>query len=187
MGQDEEDPGGELALLSLIAALTLADVEEVQKRNKGKSRAGGPADDEMLAFELFAEEAAALDTLASDIRFAQSLDKALESDAHLLDDLARAEETCRRDREFAIALSKGQPYRYEPVPRSQPVSASSLRTTSSPAIVVTALPKVIAPASSKRASTTLSFATSSSSTAVSAATAKAQYVFVAYMKVCKRH
>ncbi|KAH9855440.1 hypothetical protein C2E23DRAFT_723895 [Lenzites betulinus] len=151
-GHAEGDPDEELARLSLIAALTLEDVEQVRNRNKGKSRADAPVDDEMIAFELFAAEAAALDTMASDIRFAQSLDKALESDGRLLDDLARAEETCRRDREFAIALSKGQTYRYEPVPvqRPQSASTSALHITNSPATAVAAVPKVIAPASSNR-------------------------------------
>ncbi|KAL7285673.1 hypothetical protein ACG7TL_000778 [Trametes sanguinea] len=94
------------ALLALIAALALEDVKELQNHRAGDGTAISA--DEELALRLYAEEASALDTFAQDVVMAQSLEKAMETDAGLLEELARLEEMARRDREFAIALSQGR-------------------------------------------------------------------------------
>lgn len=131
---NREHPDEDVALLSLIAALSLEDINEVRKQSD-RGPLGGPSDDKIFALQLFAEEATALDALASDIRFAQSLDSALESDARVLEELATSEEACRRDREFARALAEGGPPPYEAVPRPQAVQARSTTASSTASVV----------------------------------------------------
>lgn len=143
---NREHPDEDVALLSLIAALSLEDINEVRKQSD-RGSLGGPSDDEIFALQLFAEEAAALDALASDIRFAQSLDSALESDARLLEELATSEEACRRDREFARALAEGRPPPYEAVQRPRAVQ---VRSTTSSSTAVAAHAEAVASSSSKR-------------------------------------
>ncbi|EIW64861.1 uncharacterized protein TRAVEDRAFT_110250 [Trametes versicolor FP-101664 SS1] len=130
---NREHPDEDAVLLSLIAALSLEDINEVRKQSD-RGPLGGPSDDEIFALQLFAEEAAALDALASGIRFAQSLDSALESDARVLEELATSEEACRRDREFARALAEGRPPPYEAVPRPQAVQARSTTSSSTASV-----------------------------------------------------
>ncbi|KAI0670091.1 hypothetical protein C8Q78DRAFT_1093558 [Trametes maxima] len=102
-------------LLSLVAALTLEDVNEIRNQRTDEVQDGALRDED-LALRLFAEEAEALDTFARDMLFAQSLDRALESDTILLREFAQAEEGARRDREFAITLAGGRPPPREAVP-----------------------------------------------------------------------
>ncbi|OJT12598.1 Protein ariadne-2 [Trametes pubescens] len=166
---NREYPDDDVALLSLIAALSLEDINEVRKQSD-RGPLGGPSDDEILALQLFAEEATALDALASDIRFAQSLDKALESDARLLEELATSEEACRRDREFARALAEGRPPPYEAVPRPQAAQARSTTSSSTAAATHT---KAVAPSSSSK-SIALSGVAAASSSSASKSTAKAR-------------
>ncbi|KAI0651662.1 hypothetical protein C8Q79DRAFT_997011 [Trametes meyenii] len=106
------------ALLSLVATLTLEDVSEIRNQRTDEVQ-DGALKDEDLALQLFAEEAGALDIFARDMLFAQSLDRALESDTTLLREFAQAEESARRDREFAIALAGGRPPPREAVPVHQ--------------------------------------------------------------------
>ncbi|OSD06030.1 hypothetical protein PYCCODRAFT_1070477 [Trametes coccinea BRFM310] len=103
---NEQASDDSAALLALIAALALEDVKELQNHRAGDGTAISA--DEELALRLYAEEASALDTFAQDVVMAQSLEKAMETDAGLLEELARLEEMARRDREFAIALSQGR-------------------------------------------------------------------------------
>ncbi|RPD81806.1 hypothetical protein L226DRAFT_555892 [Lentinus tigrinus ALCF2SS1-7] len=96
-----------MALLSLVAAYSLEDVDQIQGRRKGKDR-GGPPSDEELAFELFADEARALELLTRDMALAQSIDQALCADATLLAEYERAEEIAMRDREIARTIFEGR-------------------------------------------------------------------------------
>ncbi|KAI8995299.1 hypothetical protein BD414DRAFT_410253 [Trametes punicea] len=112
--EEEKDLDDPATLLSLIAKLSLEDVNELRSQHVG-ARSDGTLTDEELALELFAEEATVLDTFARDMRVAQSLGRALESDADLLDDMARLEEMARRDREFAIAIAEGRRPTYHAV------------------------------------------------------------------------
>ncbi|KAI0724363.1 hypothetical protein C8T65DRAFT_733999 [Cerioporus squamosus] len=95
------------ALLSLVAAYSLEDVDNIQGRRKGKDT-GEQQTDEELAFELFAEEARALEMLARDMVLAQSITQAISVDAALLAELERAEEVARGDREIARAIAEGR-------------------------------------------------------------------------------
>lgn len=107
----------DLALLSLIASYGLQDVDEIGGRRKEKAVDGALSDEE-IAFQLFAEEARALQTLISDTIFARSLDQALQTDATLLEEHDRIEELARGDREVARALAEGRN------PPAQPDSSS---------------------------------------------------------------
>ncbi|KAL1952155.1 hypothetical protein VTO73DRAFT_1304 [Trametes versicolor] len=165
---NREHPDEDVALLSLIAALSLEDINEVRKQSD-RGSLGGPSDNEIFALQLFAEEAAALDALASDIRFAQSLDSALESDARLLEELATSEEACRRDREFARALAEGRPPPYEAVQRPRAVQVRS--TSSSTAVAAHA--EAVASSSSKSKGLGVAAAAAATSPSASTSTAKA--------------
>ncbi|KAI0361832.1 hypothetical protein OH77DRAFT_1418090 [Trametes cingulata] len=165
-GSDDEFENSDetVALLSLIAALSLEDIDQVQGRRKGKAT-DAPLSDEELAFQLFAEEASALDTFSRDLAFAQSLDKALESDARLLEEFAQAEEMARRDREYARALAEGRRPTYEAVqrtaantrrailPASPVASTSAVKQESSWGSSTTR--SVVAPPSSSAATSTI--------------------------------
>ncbi|KAI0662640.1 hypothetical protein C8Q70DRAFT_1089640 [Cubamyces menziesii] len=110
--EHEEHLDDTIALLSLIAAFTLEDVNEIKAQQDAKGQDGALTDEE-LALQLFAEEAGALDAMANDMLVAQSLDRALKADAGLLEEFARMEETARRDREYAIAISQGRRPTYQ--------------------------------------------------------------------------
>ncbi|KAI0639212.1 hypothetical protein C8Q77DRAFT_1043749 [Trametes polyzona] len=106
-----QDTNETTVLLSLVAALSLEDIEHVRRQSvltAGSPGSGSPNDEE-FALQLFAEEALALESLARDMRLAQSLNTALEADTGLLEEIARSEEACRRDREYALALAAGRP------------------------------------------------------------------------------
>ncbi|KAH9950515.1 hypothetical protein B0H21DRAFT_538336 [Amylocystis lapponica] len=95
--------------LSAIARLSLAEVEDVRAREKGKSRATSSPSDEQLAFQLFADEAQALLRVTEDEVFARSLDSALDTDRSIIEEFLQAEAGARADREMAVALSEGRP------------------------------------------------------------------------------
>jgi hypothetical protein len=107
----EEEP---LDLLSLVAQLSLEDVDDIQSHSKGKGRGDAPLSDEEIAMRLYHEEAAALMQITRDFAFARSLDEAIDLDHNTVIQLAQAEEVAREDREMALALSEGR----EPPPRS---------------------------------------------------------------------
>ncbi|PIL32152.1 hypothetical protein GSI_06858 [Ganoderma sinense ZZ0214-1] len=95
----------DLALLSLIASYSLQDVDEIGGRRRGKAIDGALSDEE-IAFQLFAEEARALQTLVGDAIFARSLDQALQTDTALLEEHERIEKVEREDREAVRALTE---------------------------------------------------------------------------------
>lgn len=89
----------------LIAQLTLDDITEIQSLSDDMELAGPPLTDEVLAFQMQKDS---LKLLLDDYAFAQSLDRALETDqAHLrvFSDIERGEQ---QDREAALAASRGQ-------------------------------------------------------------------------------
>ncbi|RDX56062.1 hypothetical protein OH76DRAFT_1452169 [Lentinus brumalis] len=107
-GREASGAEDTIALLALIAAYSLEDVDSIQGRRKGKETLGGQPTDEELALELFAEEARALETLARDMVLAQSINQAICVDAALLAEHERAEEVARGDREIARAIAEGR-------------------------------------------------------------------------------
>ncbi|TFK87946.1 hypothetical protein K466DRAFT_662662 [Polyporus arcularius HHB13444] len=107
-GREASGAEDTIALLALIAAYSLEDVDSIQGRRKGKETLGGQPTDEELALELFAEEARALERLAHDMVLAQSINQAICMDAALLAEHERAEEVARGDREIARAIAEGR-------------------------------------------------------------------------------
>lgn len=109
----------DLTLLAFIASYGLQGADDIGGRRKRKASDGSPIpSDEELAFQLFAEEARALQALASDTVFARSLDRALQADMTLLEEHERTEEVAR-------ALAEGRR------PAAQP-NGPSLSKRSSP-------------------------------------------------------
>ena len=136
VGEASED----LALLSLIASYSLQDVDEIGGRRKGKA-IDGPLSDEEIAFQLFAEEARALQALVSDTIFARSLDQALQTDTAFLEEHERIEEVEREDREAARALAEGR----RPTPRPEGSSLSKKSSTSTLASFMTTTSTIVSP------------------------------------------
>lgn len=60
-------------MLALLAQLTLADIEEIENRQKGKQRQGAPMTDAELALSLMAEDARSLEVFNSDHALARRL------------------------------------------------------------------------------------------------------------------
>lgn len=96
------------SLLSLVAELTLKDVDDVAASRKGKGRATAEISDEELAFQLFAEEANSLLDFTKDAAFARSINYAMQTDIATVEEFLREEITAREDRELAVALSGGR-------------------------------------------------------------------------------
>ena len=96
------------ANLALVAELALQDIHDISSSRKGKANALTPKTDEEIAFEMMAEEARSLLALTQDITFAQSLDEALRTDHDYIQQVVRADEVARSDREYALALSQGR-------------------------------------------------------------------------------
>lgn len=104
-----------IALQTLIAEITLNDLDHLQTGRKGKEIVTVTSEDEELAFRLFAEEVQDLLTITKDAVFARSLDSALETDSFLIEEVTQAEAVAHSDREFAVALSQGRPPPYRSV------------------------------------------------------------------------
>ncbi|BGP38389.1 hypothetical protein JCM10449v2_002321 [Rhodotorula kratochvilovae] len=111
-----------LELAALIASLHLADLAELNTSRKGKGRAGEQTDEER-AFALYAEELEQVEQLDADRRFALSFEAAGHADGPALDALAAQEDEAARDRELALAVSRGRTF-------AQARSACSSRPTS---------------------------------------------------------
>ena len=139
-------------LLSLIAALSLQDVDEVYGRRKGKAVDGPPSDEE-LALQLFAEEARALQVYAQDIELAQSIANA---DAELVAQYVQIEEFERRDREAAIAMSRAWSSQTD---SQSPTAAPVHATPSRPSATATVAPASNQTSVSTSTRTSLSTAT----------------------------
>lgn len=96
------------SLLTLVAELTLKDVDDVAAGRKGKGRATAEISDEELAFQLFAEEANSLLDFTKDAAFARSINYAMQTDIATVEEILREEITAREDHELAVALSEGR-------------------------------------------------------------------------------
>ncbi|PPR02526.1 hypothetical protein CVT24_001952 [Panaeolus cyanescens] len=103
---DESDVDFETA--RLIAELHLQDIADIEGRRKGKGRAGVKSDEE-YALELMMSELQSVVSISEDNRLAQSISKALETDAAYLDAFMTAEAAAEADRRVAEAVSNGQP------------------------------------------------------------------------------
>ncbi|KAL1741132.1 hypothetical protein HDZ31DRAFT_46095, partial [Schizophyllum fasciatum] len=95
----------------LVAELALEDLADIERRRKRKARADAPPSDEELAMAEQAAVYAALLRTMDDLRFAESMDEALEADAGVL----AAEQAVVDDRRYAEALAGGR----EPPARSR--------------------------------------------------------------------
>ncbi|KAH9944551.1 uncharacterized protein BXZ73DRAFT_39160 [Epithele typhae] len=125
--------GEDMDLLALVASLSLDDVADVQGGTKGKDSHNTLSDEE-LAFQLFAEEASALQTTTCDMVFARSLYQALSSDAELIEELERAEDVARGDRDIARALAEGRPPTRTNTPRPSMDDSNRLVVSTQPRI-----------------------------------------------------
>lgn len=93
---------------SLVASLILQDLQEIQDRQKGKSRADAPIADDQLALQ---DQLAAIMshmTLLEDVRVAQSLDDALRLDGDYLQNFSIIDQAEIEDHNAALALQRGE-------------------------------------------------------------------------------
>lgn len=107
LANDERDSD----LLSIIAALTLEDVKELQDDRRSSVASTISQDtltDEELAVQLYAEEANSLLLFAQDAALAYSINTALRSDRSLIREMVREETTAIRDRRMALAMGTGR-------------------------------------------------------------------------------
>lgn len=105
------DDGRDSDLLSLIAALTLEDVKELQDHRRSSIVSASSQDtlsDEELAVQLYAEEANSLLLFAQDAALAYSINAALRSDRGLIREMVQEETAAIRDRRMALAMSAGR-------------------------------------------------------------------------------
>lgn len=105
------DDGRDSDLLSLIAALTLEDVKELQDHRQSSIVSASSQDtlsDEELAVQLYAEEANSLLLFAQDAALAYSINAALRSDRGLIREMVQEETAAIRDRRMALAMSAGR-------------------------------------------------------------------------------
>ncbi|GAA6034854.1 hypothetical protein JCM8097_009333 [Rhodosporidiobolus ruineniae] len=109
-----------LEIVDLVAALHLSDLAELNQASKGKRREGDLSA-EQQAFELYAAELREAEQVAADRRLALSLETATREDREALDAAEEEEEQARRDRQLALAVSRG---------RSTTASVVSTRSTS---------------------------------------------------------
>lgn len=84
---------------ALVAELVLQDIQNIASTHEGKSRYGAPPSDEEIAFQVQADNAR---MILSDFRLAQSIDRALDSDAALIIAAHAAEDDYR----YATALER---------------------------------------------------------------------------------
>ncbi|KZT06377.1 uncharacterized protein LAESUDRAFT_743524 [Laetiporus sulphureus 93-53] len=108
-GEDPTAPDDDLTtILAMIAELCLDDIDNIESAHKGKGKASTTPTDEEIALQLLAEDARSLLAVSKDAAFARSVDKALEADHALIEELVRMEATARHDREHAFALHRGR-------------------------------------------------------------------------------
>lgn len=98
----------ELDLISLVAQLHLSDLADLNQSAKGKGRLG-KLSDEQVAFQIYERELQAAQVYESDRRFALSLEAAVRTDGALVAQFAETEQMATRDRELALAASRGRP------------------------------------------------------------------------------
>ncbi|KAK1465719.1 IBR finger domain-containing protein [Colletotrichum melonis] len=92
--------------LRLVLQMHLDDLESIRQSNKGKCRAD-EATDLDIAIETYKSEIEAHALLAADRRMCKSIAKANQTDARLINNLARQEDQAARDRAAAVRLSNG--------------------------------------------------------------------------------
>ncbi|GAA6000485.1 hypothetical protein JCM10207_008033 [Rhodosporidiobolus poonsookiae] len=139
-------------LVSLITALHLSNLAELNQACKGKGKEGTISDEE-AAFNLYRDELEETEQVLGDMRMALSLERAGGQDREALDSLAEEEEAARRDRQLALAVSQGRPF-----PRTVVVTA--LTTSSSTSAGTPASTRATTPASTITRPTTASSASS---------------------------
>ncbi len=86
---------------ALVAELVIQDIEAVTSTRKGKSRYSTPLTDEEIAFQIQEES---LRLMLNDLRLAQSIDRALDTDAALI----IAAQATDDDYRYATALERGE-------------------------------------------------------------------------------
>ncbi|KAF8447309.1 hypothetical protein L210DRAFT_1016085 [Boletus edulis BED1] len=91
----------------LVAEMVLNDIVAVQATRKGKAREDAPLSDADIALDLQAGSMTTLIDVLQDHRFALSIDRAIESDAHELGRLNLVERAERHDHRAAVALGEG--------------------------------------------------------------------------------
>ena len=116
----------EETLRSLIS-LQISDIDSVITNHKGKHRATDPTPDDLTAFETYRLLLEDASHIPSDLRFALSLDAALEADAELLYAISAEEAQSIADHNLAVALSAGKP---APPPSETSGAASSSKQPS---------------------------------------------------------
>jgi hypothetical protein len=116
-------------LATLVAALHLSDLAELNRSSKGKGREG-EASAEDAAFAVYKAELKEVEQVEADRRFALSLETAVREDRDALAAFGEQEEIARRDREFALALERGRPLPHSTATSTRFASPQSSRATS---------------------------------------------------------
>ncbi|KAG0693075.1 hypothetical protein DFH29DRAFT_860429 [Suillus ampliporus] len=93
---------------ALMLALSLLDIQDVERSRKGKLREDAYLTDEEIAFNIQAEKLKISLTALQDHRFALSLDEALQTDTSALNALFFINQGERDDHIAALALERGQ-------------------------------------------------------------------------------
>ncbi|KAG0696698.1 hypothetical protein DFH29DRAFT_192830, partial [Suillus ampliporus] len=91
-----------------MLALSLLDIQDVERSRKGKLREDAYLTDEEIAFNIQAEKLKISLTALQDHRFALSLDEALQTDTSALNALFFINQGERDDHIAALALERGQ-------------------------------------------------------------------------------
>ena len=104
------------ATRELILRLALEDVNERRERIVGKAKVGSVLTDEQTALQDHAKELELALQLLIDAHFAQSLNKAMNTDADLLREFDARERMELADRNIALGLSRPVSIRNSAVP-----------------------------------------------------------------------
>ena len=119
----------ELASYELALLLQADDVLDLYEADKGKGAVSRGLTDAQLAICCYAAEIGAVSRMFADMRMAQSLDQAVESDAEELIRFQAEEEQASRDHRLAASLSEGEPV-FCPLPVTRRVESSSRASSS---------------------------------------------------------
>ena len=118
-----------------IASLLLEDVGEVKALRKDKGREDAPPTDDVVAFDLFADELKSLLLVIQDERLARSMVDAVNTDHALIEELERIDARVLEDRSIAIRMQRGEDISHplSVAHRGNPAKSSRvLRHTASP-------------------------------------------------------
>ena len=94
--------------LNAIASLLLEDVGEVKAHRKDKGREDAPPTDDVVAFDLFADELRSLVLVIQDERLARSMVEAVSTDHALIEEMGQNDARTLEDRSIAIRISRGE-------------------------------------------------------------------------------